>query len=86
MYTGLLTSVYSSEVEKLLSTSNPSVQIRLERGDHAEDLELICDNLAKAVEYAANDAQRKFLTEYIESFRTGSFDAYRDSQRNMGYR
>lgn len=41
----------------------------------------MCDNLAEASKHAANDTQRKFLTEYVESFRTGSLGIYRDSQR-----
>ncbi|KAI0391426.1 peptidase family M49-domain-containing protein [Xylariaceae sp. FL0594] len=81
VYTVLQASVDLSEVGERLSTTDPSIEVRLERGDHTKDLELICDNLTKAIEYAANDTQRKFLAEYIESFRTGSLDVYRDSQR-----
>ncbi|KAI1754488.1 peptidase family M49-domain-containing protein [Xylaria castorea] len=64
-----------------LNTVDASVNIRLVGGDHAADLLRICDNLNKASEYAANYTQRDFLDKYIESFRTGSLDVYRDSQR-----
>lgn len=51
------------------------------RGDHASELEKVCNELAEAAKYAANDVQRGVIQEYIESFRTGSLDSYRDSQR-----
>ncbi|KAI4597163.1 hypothetical protein KJ359_004675 [Pestalotiopsis sp. 9143b] len=41
----------------------------------------MCEHLTKAAENAANDTQRKFLQQYIASFRTGGLDVYRDSQR-----
>ncbi|KAH8162556.1 hypothetical protein CIB48_g5714 [Xylaria polymorpha] len=65
----------------LLDVLDASVEVYLVGGDHASDLVRICDNLTKASKYATNDTQRKFLNEYIESFRTGSLDIYRDSQR-----
>lgn len=61
------------------SPSAPSV--KLLQGDHSAELEKICQYLQNAADYAANDTQRKFLAEYIESFRTGSLEAYRYSQR-----
>ncbi|RYC57265.1 hypothetical protein CHU98_g8945 [Xylaria longipes] len=74
-------SINSIGVEQSLDTLDASVEVHLVGGDHAADLTRICDNLNKAAEYAANDTQRKFLSEYIESFRNGSLDVYRDSQR-----
>ncbi|KAI1331974.1 peptidase family M49-domain-containing protein [Xylariaceae sp. FL0255] len=68
--------------KKLLSSHNPSLQVHLVGGDHAADLRNVCENLARAKEHAANDIQRKFLTEYIGSFTTGSLHVYRDSQRS----
>jgi dipeptidyl-peptidase-3 len=55
--------------------------IRLLRGDHADLLNLICDDLMQATKFAANERQRKFLGEYIRSFQTGSLHAYRESQK-----
>lgn len=76
----LLASVESrSDYQTFPSCGNES--IRVLKGDHSQDLQGICDELAIASNYAANDLQRSFLNEYIESFRTGSLDAYRESQR-----
>jgi dipeptidyl-peptidase-3 len=59
-----------------------TVMVRLVRGDHSEELELICSALSEASKYAANDTQKLFISQYIESFTTGSLDAYRESQRS----
>lgn len=64
-----------------LGIPSSHIEVKLVRGDHAEELAKVCENLSKAAEHAANDIQRKFLAAYIESFRTGSLDVYRDSQR-----
>lgn len=66
-------------VEFLLPNSNGS--IRIVRGDHANELSLICSSLAEASKYAANKAQETFLIEYIGSFKTGDLNIYRQSQR-----
>lgn len=55
--------------------------VRLIRGDYSAELKQICAELAQAAEYAANDLQRDMLRAYIDSFQTGSLDAYRESQR-----
>jgi len=55
--------------------------VRLVHGDHSEELKHICSCLAEASKYAANETQRRFLAEYIESFETGSLQSYRNSQR-----
>ncbi|OTB11462.1 hypothetical protein K445DRAFT_77692 [Daldinia sp. EC12] len=77
----LQASTVSPDQAKSLDTADSPISVRLVPGDHAADLENVCGNLAKAAEYAANEIQRKFLTEYIQSFRTGDLEAYRDSQR-----
>lgn len=59
----------------------PGGVIRLKRGDHLEELERICSALSEASKHAANDSQRLFISQYIESFKTGSLDIYHDSQR-----
>ncbi|KAI0194109.1 peptidase family M49-domain-containing protein [Xylaria flabelliformis] len=74
-------SIDSTGVAQSLDTFDASIEVHLVGGDHAADLTHMCENLEMASKYAANDTQRKFLKEYIESFRTGSLDAYRDSQR-----
>lgn len=77
----LQASIMSTEPIVSLDMPNSSARVNLVRGDHAEELERVYENLSKAAEHAANDTQRKFLTEYIERFRTGNLDLYRDSQR-----
>jgi dipeptidyl-peptidase-3 len=41
----------------------------------------MCESLSEAKKYAANDTQKFFLSQYIESFTTGNLETYRDSQR-----
>jgi dipeptidyl-peptidase III len=55
--------------------------VRLVRGDHSEELGLICSALSNASKNAANNVQKLFISRYIDSFKTGSLDVYRDSQR-----
>lgn len=55
--------------------------VRLERGDHSEEMSKICEHLTKAVRYSANDTQARFIMDYIHSFTTGSLEAYRRSMR-----
>ncbi|KAK7942707.1 uncharacterized protein PG986_011820 [Apiospora aurea] len=74
-------SVFPGETLLQQDGVTSSSSVKLFRGDHAAELETICENLQTAAEYAANDTQRKVLAEHIESFRTGDLEAYRDSQR-----
>lgn len=55
--------------------------VRVERGDHAAEMSRICSALTEAVKNAARDKQAALLLDYIESFSTGSLDAYRLSQK-----
>lgn len=55
--------------------------MRIIRQDHSEELAQICVSLAEASKYAANENQKTFISQYMESFRTGSLHAYRNSQR-----
>ena len=54
--------------------------LRIVRGDHAKELDLICHSLAEASKYAS-ELQQTVLEQYIDSFQTGSLRTYRDSQR-----
>jgi dipeptidyl-peptidase-3 len=56
-------------------------RIVIKRGDHSAELAKICSCLSEAAKHACNDNQRLFLSQYIESFQTGSLDVYRESQR-----
>lgn len=55
--------------------------IRLERGDHSREMSKICENLLKAIRFAANDTQARYIMDYIDSFTSGSLEAYRRSMK-----
>ena len=57
------------------------VTVQIVRGDHSVELEQVCNCLKKAQQYAANFAQRRVIAKYLESFRSGDLEAYRESQR-----
>ena len=68
--------------ERLLSAEGArSNSVKLIRGDHSEELNNICSALSEAKKHASSEVQRLFLSQYIESFESGSLEAYRDSQR-----
>ncbi|KAK9435535.1 dipeptidyl peptidase III [Metarhizium brunneum] len=75
--------IASVKRELVAQFSLPSGQghVRLLKGDHSSDLQLVCAELNEASKYAANDLQRNILSAYIESFQTGSLDIYSTSQR-----
>ncbi len=77
----LLASVQTNGNSTAFPLPDGKGSIRLIQGDHAAELEQICTELMEAAKHAANDRQKAFLTAYIESFQTGSLDAYRESQR-----
>ena len=82
---GLAFEVLQASVKKtpesVLSAKGAKHSIRLVLGDHSEELRCICSALSEAKQYASDDRQRLFLSQYIESFETGTLDAYRESQR-----
>ncbi|XRM40006.1 hypothetical protein ABZX51_003330 [Aspergillus tubingensis] len=51
------------------------------KGDHKEELKRICDCLQQAIPYASNATQVEMLRQIIDSFQTGSLEAYRESLR-----
>ncbi|KAI9841904.1 MAG: hypothetical protein M1837_000290 [Sclerophora amabilis] len=54
---------------------------RVVRGDHSEELQKICESLEEAWKYAANPAQKRMIRKYLETFRTGDVEAFKESQR-----
>ncbi|KAH8708706.1 Dipeptidyl peptidase 3 [Beauveria bassiana] len=58
-----------------------NASIRLERGDYSEEMSKICEHLLKAVRFSANDGQARVLMNYVESFTTGSLEAYRRAMK-----
>jgi dipeptidyl-peptidase-3 len=77
----LLASVQKGGMTQTFPLPDGKGSVRLVQGDHSAELERICAELAEATHYAANELQRDALRAYIESFQTGSLDAYRESQR-----
>ncbi|CAN6667978.1 hypothetical protein TRVA0_040S00254 [Trichomonascus vanleenenianus] len=55
--------------------------VRIEYGDHTKEFVEIVKELEQARKYAANDIQKSMLDSYIESFKTGSMEAHKESQR-----
>ena len=51
-------------------------------GDYSELLKLVAKNLNQAMEYVANDEERRMLYDYVKSFTEGSIDAHKDGSRH----
>lgn len=51
-------------------------------GDYSPLMKLVCENLEKAKENAANDEERDMLKGYIKSFNEGSLDAHKEGSRH----
>lgn len=77
----LQASVHKDNSAQEFSLGDSKGTLRIIRGDHAKELDLICLSLAEASKYAS-ELQKTILEQYIESFQTGSLHAYRDSQRS----
>lgn len=56
-------------------------RMRIVYGDHREEMKAISGELDKAIEHAANDTQRHMLEQYSLSFRSGSGEAHKESQK-----
>lgn len=62
-------------------TMGDGKKVRLVFGDYAKEMRTITKHFEKAKEYAANETQAKMMEEYAKSFRTGSLEAFKESQR-----
>lgn len=62
-------------------TMGDGKKVKLVFGDYSKEMKTIADHFEKAKEYAANDTQAKMAEEYTKSFRTGSLEAFKESQR-----
>lgn len=76
----LQASVQQDDFAQEFSLRDSDGTLRIIRGDHAKELDLICHSLAEASKHAS-ELQKTVLEQYIESFKSGSLHAYRDSQR-----
>ncbi|ATY58656.1 dipeptidyl peptidase III [Cordyceps militaris] len=77
----LRASAQMSAVSTELPRGDHALTVRVAPGDHAAELSRVCAALQEAAKYASNRTQVKALNEYIESFTTGSTEAYRRSQK-----
>lgn len=77
----LIASVESGIAAQFPLASGQEGHVRLIKGDHSSNLQRICAKLKKASKYAANKLQRNVISAYIKSFKTGSLNTYRKSQR-----
>ncbi|KAF2267090.1 dipeptidyl-peptidase III [Lojkania enalia] len=62
-------------------TLNDGKKIRLLFGDYAKEMDIITHHFEEAKKYAANNTEVKMMEEYSKSFRTGSLEAFKESQR-----
>ncbi|KAK6344451.1 hypothetical protein TWF696_008088 [Orbilia brochopaga] len=56
-------------------------KIRTVYGDHKAEMKVMADELEKAGGNALNGTQGKMMEEYVKSFREGSLEAHKESQR-----
>ena len=80
----LVVRLASAVVSPVETYSFEGHSLRIEYGDHQEEMRQIADSLHQAIPYAANENQRKMLEQYVESFKSGSIDAHKESQRYVG--
>ncbi|XP_056022122.1 dipeptidyl peptidase 3-like [Ostrea edulis] len=62
-------------------TGKPCI-FKVTRGDYSDLMALVLENLTKAVNYAANETEKKMLNEYINSFTTGSIPQHKEGSRH----
>ncbi|KAL8736416.1 MAG: hypothetical protein Q9166_000208 [cf. Caloplaca sp. 2 TL-2023] len=77
----LQASVEKGDAVKALKSQDPKGSIRIIKGDHSTELELVCGYLRSAAQYAANPRQKQFLEQYDQSFHTGDLEIYKESQK-----
>jgi dipeptidyl-peptidase-3 len=56
-------------------------KVQLVFGDYSKEMDTIAHHIEEAKKYAANDNEREMMEEYSKSFRTGSLEAFKRSQK-----
>lgn len=56
-------------------------ELKLVYGDSSEEFKHIASEIEQAIEFAANETQVKMLQAYADSFKTGSMEAHKESQK-----
>jgi dipeptidyl-peptidase-3 len=62
-------------------TLDDGKKVKLVFGDYSKEMDTIAHHIEQAKKYAANDNEREMMDEYSESFRTGSLQAFKRSQK-----
>jgi dipeptidyl-peptidase-3 len=71
----------SAETKPMETNTYQGKVVQIAYGDYAEVMKQISTEMEAAIPYSANENQRKMLEKYLQSFRSGSIDAHKDSQR-----
>lgn len=56
-------------------------KVFLRRGDHSEEMAKICAEFTEASKYAATNTEKLALSQLIETFRTGNYEAFHAAQK-----
>lgn len=56
-------------------------RLKLVFGDYSAEMEKITEAMENSEKHAINDTERSMCAKYVQSFKTGSLEAYKDSQR-----
>lgn len=51
----------------------------IEYGEFSGYLQMVVDNLEKAISFAANENEKEMLRQYIKSFKSGSIEDHKNS-------
>ncbi|CAK1553500.1 unnamed protein product [Leptosia nina] len=83
LYTIHLASVESSPKTGLTMEKEKykNAYFQVTRGDYSPLLRLASDNLAKAIEYGANDNEKNMLRHYVNSFNEGDLNEHKEGSR-----
>jgi len=79
VYDILQASVEKDKSPRELKAPGLNAKVRVIRGDHVDEMANIASALREAAKYALNDKQVGFIRQLLESFETGSLDAYREA-------
>ncbi|MCJ1483430.1 bifunctional diacylglycerol diphosphate phosphatase/phosphatidate phosphatase [Schaereria dolodes] len=56
--------------------------VRIARGDHKYELEQTCSHVEEGLKFVETTFQRNAIWQYLKSFRIGSIEAFKSSQRS----
>ncbi|ODQ63243.1 dipeptidyl-peptidase III [Nadsonia fulvescens var. elongata DSM 6958] len=76
----IASAVKPTETPAVIELPENSSTLTLVYGDHSREFAEIVKELTQAKAFARNESQSAMIKSYIESFRTGSMQAHKDSQ------